>query len=337
MTTTTDREDPACGPRRLPDEPCVVWQNSICGAVRPLMPGVNSHQSRISIWDAYRLGFRVLASDKYDNDNDAHRLFHAASLPVRLLNSLTPIDYVRYREFEFIFSQLRDAAASPRQILDISSPKLLPLTLAAQFPASCVHSVDVVESEVEFVRRSAQSLNLTNVIPEHGDATRLKYADQQFDVITSVSVFEHIAPEFGGEIPAAAEVGRILAPGGVALLTVPFARDYFAEYKTGTVYERTSATGEPIFFQRFYDRQTLMRNIVEASGLRLAALAFVEERFYSRDPQRRTAHIFNSSPLQNRVFGPWFPLLSRIFLSRPKPLDLCKKPYIACIVLCKSA
>lgn len=185
------------------------------------MHGVLSNQAPISIWDAYRIGFRVLASDKHDNGNRARALFRAASQPLRLLRSLTPIDYVRYREFEFVFSQLSDVGTMSRRMLDISSPKLLPLTLAAKFPASCVHSVDVVESEIEFVRRSAQSLDLTNVFPEHGDARRLKYADQRFDVITSVSVFEHIAPEFGGKIPAARNLSSLMRRSTVAITEQP--------------------------------------------------------------------------------------------------------------------
>jgi ubiquinone/menaquinone biosynthesis C-methylase UbiE len=58
-------------------------------------------------------------------------------------------------------------------------------------------------------------------------------------------VFEHIAPEQDGEIPAVKELARVLAPHGIAILTVPFSKKYFAEYRTGRVYERISSETVP--------------------------------------------------------------------------------------------
>jgi SAM-dependent methyltransferase len=54
------------------------------------------------------------------------------------------------------------------------------------------------------------------------DARRLEFADESFDVVYSLSSLEH----FGGPADvarAAAEIGRVLRPGGVALLCVDFA------------------------------------------------------------------------------------------------------------------
>lgn len=168
------------------------------------------------------------------------------------------------------------------------------------------------------------------------DARSLRFPDESFDLVTSVSVFEHISPEQGGDIRAAREMGRVLRTNGIALLTVPFSNEYFAEFRRGTVYERSpERKGERIFFQRFYDMDTLQRNIAKASGLFLESVTFIEERFFFRDPKIRVAQFINGNFFQTVVFGPLYPALAKIFLTSPKELSSCRKPYIACLVLRK--
>jgi SAM-dependent methyltransferase len=292
---------------------------------------------RLNVWAAYRLGFQLKSGARGGAVQTARTVAGLAGKPKQLARSVSPIDYVRYREFDFALRAVQRHAPAPRRVLDISSPKLLPLTLARQMPMARVHATDVLDKEVNWVRGAADRLGLGNVRAEPQDARSLTYQDGGFDLVTSISVLEHIAPEIDGELPAVREISRVLAPGGTAVLTVPFSRNYFADYVTGAAYERTGAPGERLFFQRFYDYDLLMRNIVRASGLELAGLQFIEERYFLRDPRRRMAHYINSSPRQNFWFGPFYPLLSHMFLSPPKPLDRCRKPYLACIVLRKPA
>ena len=263
------------------------------------------------------------------------RLLGMVHQPTRLSRAVTPIDFVRWREFDFALRAVKQFAPAPDQVLDISSPKLLPLTIASQVRGCSVVATDILEREVNWVRGAGERLNLSKMTARVEDARRLRFGDNRFDLVTSISVIEHIAPESGGEIPAMQEIARVLAPGGVAIITVPFSRTYFADYQAGNVYERTSSDGEPIFFQRFYDLNMLMTNIVAASGLELASLQFIEERHFSDNPRRRVAHYVNGSARQMFWFGPWYPLLSHIFLSQPKPLEGCAKPYLACVVLRK--
>lgn len=270
----------------------------------------------LNVWTAYRLGLRLKS-------------------PRHLARWLTPIDYVRYRELDFALRAVERHQPRPRQVLDISSPKLIPLSIADQYPASTVWATDIVQNEIDWVSRSARTLGLPNLQAEQADARRLGYPDAAFDLVTSISVFEHIAPEIDGELPAVREMARVLSPGGVAVLTVPFSRSYFADYVAGDVYERSGSDGKPIFFQRFYDLPLLQRNIIGASGLKLLDLRFIEERYFVADPRKRLAHYINATPRQRLWFGPIYPLLSHIFLSPPKALDRCGKPYLACIVLRK--
>ncbi|HEX8432070.1 MAG TPA: class I SAM-dependent methyltransferase [Longimicrobium sp.] len=292
--------------------------------------------SQLSLWSAYRLGVRL--GSRWPG-TAARRLRRVASLlryPPNLVAWLTPIDYVRWRELEFALAAVRRFKPDARSVLDISSPKLLPVTLAAALPGAAVRATDIVDDEVAHARRAAAELGLRNLAAELADARALEYADGSFDLITSVSVFEHIAPERDGDVPAAREMGRVLAPGGIAVLTVPFAREYFAEYRAGSVYERQAGGDERIFFQRFYNEATLRRGIVDPSGLEVVSLEFIDERHFSADPHTRMAHYVNATAWQKLVFGLWYYPLSRVFLSPPRPLAQCGKPYLACVVLRKA-
>jgi SAM-dependent methyltransferase len=290
----------------------------------------------LGLWSAYRLGVRLGSRWPRTTGRKLRRLASLLRYPPNLVAWLTPIDYVRWRELEFALAAVRRFAPGARAVLDISSPKLLPVTLAAALPAATVRATDIVDDEVRFVAGAAAHLELGNLIADHADARALAYPDAAFDLITSVSVFEHIAPEADGDVPAARELGRVLAPGGIAVLTVPYARDYFAEHRAGSVYEREAGGDERIFFQRFYDEPTLRRNIIDPSGLEVASLEFVEERHFSADPHTRMAHYVNHTGRQKLLFGLWFYPLSRVFLSPPRPLAACRKPYLACLVLRKA-
>lgn len=300
------------------------------------LPGdpLTSHTT-LGLWGAYRLGVRLASRWPRALRQKARRLAGLVRYPPNLVAWLTPIDYVRWRELEFALAAVRRFHPAPRAVLDISSPKLLPVTLAAALPGATVRATDIVDDEVSSVAFAAEHLELANVVAERADARALPYPDGAFDLVTSVSVFEHIAPEADGDVPAARELGRVLAPGGVAVLTVPFSREGFAEYRAGSVYERRAGADERIFFQRFYDEPTLHRNIVASSGLEVASLEFVEERWFSADPHTRMAHYVNRTGRQKLVWGLWYYPLSRVFLSPPRPLAECRKPYLACLVLRK--
>ncbi len=301
---------------------------SRCGSRAGARPGLN-------VWAAYRAGMRLKTGSDGSVLGTLDKLLRLVPQPTKLSRALTPIDFVRWREFDFALRAIARYMPAPHLVLDISSPKLLPLTIASQLRGCHVVATDILDREVNWVRGAGQRLELGNLTSRIEDARSLRLPDGRFDLVTSISVFEHIAPEHGGEIPAIKEMTRVMAPGGIAIITVPFSRRYFADYHAGNVYERTSIDGQPIFFQRFYDHDLLMRNIVRASGLELLSLRFIEERVFLDNPRRRMAHYVNGSARQNFWCGPWYALLSHLFLSQPKPLERCAKPYLACLVLRK--
>lgn len=285
------------------------------------------------IWDAWRIGVRLRTGIDAAPRWGSAVAARVAANPTKTPRYFSPIDYVRFREFDFALRAIRRYAPRAKRILDVSSPKLLPLTLAWHRPDAQVQATDILQHEVEWVGRQAARLQLANMAVHRCDARTLPSEDGSVDLYTSLSVFEHIAPEIDGELPAVREMARVLAPGGVAILTVPFSLKYFADYVAGKAYEREGRANEQIFFQRFYDEPLLRRNLIDASGLTEVYTRFIEERVFKDNPRRRLAHYINASPLQNKVFGITYPLLSTFFLSPPKALEKCRKPYIACLVL----
>jgi SAM-dependent methyltransferase len=291
--------------------------------------------SNMNVWTAWRVGMRSKTKGDGSFGAVVRQLLRQVPRPERFSWTLRPIDFLRYREFDFALRAISKLPAPPQRALDLSSPKLLPLTLASALAESQVISTDILPREVMWTSVKATELGLKNLVSQVQDARRLSYPSDSFDLVTSISVFEHIAPEHGGDIPALMEMARVLRPGGIAVVTVPASLRYFADYHNGDVYERESQHGKENFFQRFYTPQMLQHHFADLPGLRVVSLKYVEERYYFEDPRKRIAHLFNCSPLQNMIFGPLFPLLSHIFLSPPRPLHKCRKPYIACMVLTK--
>ena len=285
----------------------------------------------MDIWKAYKLGIKLTLG----TDRTMGRLPSLMHHPALIPRCLTPIDYVRYREFDFAFKAIKEYKPNPNTLLDVSSPKLFPLTIAQTNPKAHIFSIELLKDEVKQKLRAAETLGIHNFEATVQDARSLACDSDRFEAITSLSVLEHIAPENGGDISAAKELGRVTSPGGIAIITVPFAKSHFAEYKDGTVYERTANTEEKLFFQRFYDHNLLLNNIVKSSGLSTLEMQFIEERCFKNNSHKRLAQLINSTTKQNALFGPLFPIFSGLFLSRPRPLEKCRKPYIACLVLKK--
>jgi SAM-dependent methyltransferase len=149
-----------------------------------------------------------------------------------------------------------------------------------------MHVTDVV---VEFVEPTAAFLRAAGLKERIGktvhfqaaDARRLPFEEGSFDWVYSISVLEHVADEPGhaGDTQAIEEVARVLRPGGVATITVPFdASGYREEYVSGDVYERSGVDGQSTFYQRHYDDAALQDRLIAPSGLECEAVVYLGER-----------------------------------------------------------
>lgn len=243
----------------------------------------------------------------------------------------TPIDYTRFREFAFGYEEVRAAARTGSRLLDVGSPKTFPLALAAAFREVEVTALDIVHEEVAWLALRAGPAD-NGARPARGDVRALPFADASFDLATSISALEHVAPEDGGDAAAVRELARVLRPGGRLVATLPFAPAGFVEHQTGAVYERTAAAGEAIFFQRFYDEAGLRRLFGGVPGLETIRFDVIHERL-AREVSRRWARVFTRTPRRARLVAPLYPLLGHLLLSAPRPLGGARgRPYLACVV-----
>ena len=202
-----------------------------------------------------------------------------------------PLDPSRYLELPWAERTL--GARPGERVLDLASPKLL--AVALHRAGVDVVSVDALPLEVERWRRLAPDVRF-----ELADGRALPFEDASFRHAYSLSVIEHI-PESGDE-EALHELARVVEPGGRILLTVPFADEYWEDWRDRPVYGDAGEAAR-YFFERWYDRARLDRLTASAPVREVAREVVRMEPNWSRRYNR-------SFPLLLPL-GPVFGLLGR--------------------------
>jgi ubiquinone/menaquinone biosynthesis C-methylase UbiE len=126
--------------------------------------------------------------------------------------------------------------------------------IAAALPQGQLDIFDIQQEMLQHVMREANRRGVTNVLPTHGDARELPFADDAFDAAVLVTVL--------GEIPdqeqALSEVARVLRPGGRLVVGEMFGDPHMVT--SGKLRERARGAGlgferrvgNPLaFFERF--------------------------------------------------------------------------------------
>lgn len=272
-------------------------------------------------WDLHlfglRLGARTLPSSP------------AAGLKCMVL----PVEYIRCAETRYVLDHL-DVRPGQR-VLDIGSPKLLSLFLAARLGAE-VYTTDLVDyffKRYEVYSRIALGREQNRYRMDRQDARALTYPSAHFERVFSISAIEHIPDD--GDSMAIQEIGRVLAPGGVACLTVPWSdHGYLEEFKQRgdpDVYW-APGDGEKVFFQRAYDADTLEERLVRPSGLRLLDLSFWGERTV---PVEHVILNRRIPRIARVLLYPAHVVLARLFL-RPLSETEPSRKKVACFTLQKA-
>ena len=273
-----------------------------------------------SDWDVYRFGL----------------LAGARTLPVAPRHAfkrlVLPVEYIRCSEFRYVLEHL-DVTADHR-VLDVGSPKLLSLFLASRVGAN-IWATDLVDDF--FLPYAAYAASILGpeqkrYVIETQDARTLTYRDESFDRVFSVSVVEHIPDD--GDARAMREIARVLKPGGIACLTVPWSDSgYLEEFHVPSpdVYWVRSPDGEKMFYQRAYDRCSLHARLLEHDRLELVDLSFWGERRIAVEAailSRRLPRLVRYAMLPAHF------ALNRLFLSPLGETERSRKK-VACLTLRK--
>jgi len=176
-----------------------------------------------------------------------------------------PMDSVRYFEFDFMWESLKQMKRVGNY-LDISSPRMFPLILLDRFPQLAATVVNPDAKDLNVTRQLFDSCSVStrsnfycNLIDD------VNLIHESFDVITCISVIEHISDH--GDQRAVAKMWDLLKPGGKLLLSVPCAKTACEEYVDFDEYGLLDRDADNfVFGQRFYDESLLTERIFNIIG-----------------------------------------------------------------------
>jgi SAM-dependent methyltransferase len=238
---------------------------------------------------------------------------------------LNPLSFPRPAEFREALYSLAPTEGT-RRVLDVGSPKLPVIVLLKERPDLEIFATDIVPDFVEPIAAFLRAANLGDRLGKtihlmKEDARRLSFEDDFFDWVYSISVLEHVADEDGtpGDSEAIREIARVLRPGGVVTLTVPFdANGFHEEYVEGDVYERAASNGQGTFYQRHYDAAAVQERLIGPSGLECEEMVYLGEK-----GRWKVEPWWNRIPMKAKVpLLPFQGAAGNVLFSRVPPEDL---------------
>lgn len=187
---------------------------------------------------------------------------------------LQPINsYTRFPEYYFLGREIERhlrgfASENSARVLDVGSPKCFGLYLAShcnvEIHLTDVHGPAVDEAQIlwEGIAKGAKGKTILSV----QDARKLGYPAEHFDIVYSMSVIEHIEGETG-DSESMREMLRVLKPGGLLLVTVPFGEKYVEQGRIGFQGAAIETEcREQFFFQRVYTADAAQKRIIDAAA-----------------------------------------------------------------------
>ncbi len=201
---------------------------------------------------------------------------------------LFPLDASRYFELNFFWEAL--TKRSFKSYLDVSSPRQAFTLLLLERPDLTADLINPDTADIEDTRKPLNAAGLLSRCRlQNKVIAGTAFAAGSFDVITSVSVVEHI-PE---DRQAIQKMWDLLKPGGMLLLTVPCARETSDQYIDRNEYGvlESSAEGH-VFWQRFYDVQLLEERIFSVTGKPHKSAIFGERQagFFQRNAEEKRSN-----------------------------------------------
>jgi SAM-dependent methyltransferase len=195
------------------------------------------------------LGMRALISRKISMSATFHLLF-------------MPMESTRYFELEFARKML--LGLPMHRYLDVSSPRLMPIHVLDNRQEVVADVLNPDPRDLEETARFVDLVNATGRCNLHNCLiTEAAFEPQTFDVVTSISVLEHIPDDRA----AVAKIWELLKPGGAFVLTVPCtaraSEQYIDRYGWDVLEKNRDGY---VFWQRLYDRRLLAANVFAITG-----------------------------------------------------------------------
>jgi SAM-dependent methyltransferase len=184
-----------------------------------------------------------------------------------------PIDSTRYFEFQFMWDAV--SGRSHSHYLDVSSPCLFPLMATFKQHAVSSELINPDLRDLGATKKLVKALQLEGRCRLHGCLiSAAPFAKHSFDLITSISVVEHITRD----TEAIREMWNLLRPGGRLLLTLPCAAESSEQYIDRDEYGLMSSDDDGFFFfQRLYDQELLQERIFSVTGMPFRQVVYGEK------------------------------------------------------------
>lgn len=207
----------------------------------------------------------------------ALRLFVNGKIaPIAAYNLLfRPLDSTRYFEFEYLW-KFSTRAGKGAKHLDVSSPRLFPLLLVDSGYASIGELVNPDGADLQITRELARAAGLDGRCGFHECLIEeAPFSAETFDVVTCMSVLEHIPNDTG----AIAKMWELVKRGGRLCVSLPCAPSSFEQYRDVDEYNLLERESDgSVFFQRFYDELALQERIFVVTGKPTTQVIYGEKK-----------------------------------------------------------
>ncbi|MFT6603871.1 MAG: SAM-dependent methyltransferase, partial [Bacteriovoracaceae bacterium] len=169
----------------------------------------------------------------------------------RILTFLNPLDAVRYFEIPNLWKFIKKENLHKMKVLDVSSPHQMSMLLHGTDNDLLRINTDPKE---EFLIDHRDNLRF-----KFEDATALTLSDNEFDLVYSISVIEHIHAKY---LLAIKEMVRVLKPGGHLYLSFPLDAEYSEVWLDYEDYPGQFTKDGKYFFQYNFNKETIVKEIL---------------------------------------------------------------------------